>query len=890
MSAPLGLRVEHLENPLGINVRKPRLSWRLPLGSRRQTAYQIRTDRWDSGKVVSDQPLLVPYEGPELTSGERVDWSVRTWTDAGTSEWAAPAWWEMGLLSTDDWMARFIEPVEDQETKAASPRPAYLFRRSFTLDQKVARARLYVTAHGVYECFINGTRVGDMELTPGFTSYWSNLQVQTFDVTDMLRPGENVLGAIVSDGWFRGQDSGYRLTNLYGDSVALLAQLHVHGTDDSHVRIGTDPEWSSSTGAIREADLFQGQTTDLSKKPRDWCTPGSQSSGWQPVMVRGHDLSRLTSSPMPPVRRVEELRPVAVTRPHPDRQVVDLGQNINGWIRLDNLGPAGTKLSLTYGEALDADGDVTLENLVTPELDSDPRLQDLEFAKLRLPFQVDHVTSAGHTVDRFEPRHTVHGFQYVRIEGHHDTLTPDDVSGVAVHTDMRRTGEFECSDKRINALHEAAVWSFRGNACDIPTDCPTRERAGWTGDWQIFVSTAAFVYDVAGFSTKWLRDLASEQQDDGLVFHCAPETMSHDVMKKIGAPHGSAGWGDAAVIVPWEIYRAYGDRDLLDQQWSSMVSWVEYAARAAREGRHPDRAQQRPAPAAHEEFIWDTGYHWGEWLEPDEWSPDLISRLATEDHGIVATAYLHYSARLLATVAQILSKPDDANLYTNLAAATRAAWQAEFINADGTLARDTQATYVRALSFDLVPDELRPQAAQRLVELIRKADTHLATGFLSTPYLLPVLADAGYLDVAYELLFQDTEPSWLSMIDRGGTTIWEDWHGIDEQGRPYLSLNHYSKGAVISFLHRYVAGIQLLDDGPAYRPFRIAPMPGGGITHARADHDSPYGRITSNWHTNDDKFELDVTIPPGTTAEIHLPNGQRIDAEPGVSRHTCTLE
>jgi alpha-L-rhamnosidase len=867
-------------------VRRPRLSWQLPAGTSRQTAYRIRTDAWDSGQVKSDQSVLVRYGGPPPRSGTKVNWQVRVWTDNGRSPWSTPSSWETGLLDISDWTARFIEPEEPDNVRQSTPRPAYLFRHSFNLTVPAQRARLYATAHGVYECFVNGHRVGDMELTPGFTSYWSNLQVQTFDVTDYLTPGENVLAAVVSDGWFRGQDSGFRHTNLYGDSVALLAQLDITRSNGSVTSIGTGEDWTVRTGAILEADLFQGQRVDLRGEVPGWNLPGDHHTGWAAVQVRDYDLSRLTSSPAPPVRRVEELRAVAVTRPRPDRQVIDLGRNINGWIRLENLGPAGTELTLTHGEALDENGDVTQANLL-PDPDANPDLQGPEFANITLPLQVDSVISSGRPGDYFEPRHTTHGFRYVRVEGHPGTIEPHHVTGMVVHTALRQTGSFMCSDERINRLHDAAVWSFRGNACDIPTDCPTRERAGWTGDWQIFAPTAAFLYDVAGFSTKWLRDLAAEQHPDGLVLHCVPETMSTEGLTKVGAPHGSAGWGDAAVIVPWETYRAYGDADILAEQWPSMTAWVEYAARAAREGRHPQRIAARPDPAPHEEFLWDTGFHWGEWLEPDEWEPTIISTLAKADHGAVATAYLHYSSSLLARIASILGRPADVDHYRNLAAATRAAWQAEFITSDGTLNPDTQATYVRALAFNLAPDDLRPQMAHRLVELIRKAGTHLGTGFLATPYLLPVLADTGHLDVAYELLFQDTPPSWLTMIDRGATTIWEDWNGIDDKGLPYLSLNHYSKGAVVSFLHRYTGGIQLLDDHAGYRHFRIAPQPGGGITSARVTHHCPYGGIKASWRLDGARFRIEVSVPPGTTADVHLPSGAVLHASPGNSYYEC---
>ncbi len=513
---------------------------------------------------------------------------------------------------------------------------------------------------------------------------------------------------------------------------------------------------------------------------------------------------------------------------------------------------------------------------------------NLPFLAAPLPAgQVDRVVSAGRPGEVFEPRHTTHGFQYVRVEGHPDSLGVGDLTGVVVHTDMTRTGWFRCSDERINRLHEAAVWSLRGNACDIPTDCPTRERAGWTGDWQIFVPTAAFLYDVAGFSTKWLRDVAAEQWASGLVANLAPSPPSESEGGPLAGLNGSAGWGDAAIIVPWEIYRAYGDRRLLEEQWPSMVAWLSFVERSAAGARHPERAARRPEPLPHECYVWDSGFHWGEWLVlgADLKGPDEFEAFRRADKADVATAYFAYSAGLMSRIAAVIGRDEDALRYRDLAERVRAAWRSEFIGDGGRLWPDTQANHVRALAFDLVPEELRSEAAARLVELIRAADTHLATGFLATPYLLPVLADTGHLDVAYELLLTDTMPSWLYMIDRGATAMWERWNGIGADGKPYESLNHYSKGAVISFLHRHVAGISLLDDrGPAYRHFRIEPRPGGGITWAQAEHDSPYGRIESSWRVAGSELELTAIVPPGSTAEIVLPDGVMDTVTAG--RHT----
>jgi alpha-L-rhamnosidase len=452
---------------------------------------------------------------------------------------------------------------------------------------------------------------------------------------------------------------------------------------------------------------------------------------------------------------------------------------------------------------------------------------------------------------------------------------------------MRRTGWFSSSDERLDRFHEAAVWSLRDNACDVPTDCPHRERGPWTGDWQLYVPTAAFLYDVAGFSIKWLRDVAVDQWPDGTIANMSPSTRGEGRESPISFLNGSAGWGDAAVIVPWELYRAYGDRQVLDELWPTMVAWLDRVERMARDQRHPDRAARSPEAAPHERYLWDTCFHWGEWLVPGEEVGDFQAFVAA-DKGDVATAYFAYSSRLMQQIADVLGRTEDAARYAALSERVRAAWQAEYLDADGRLTPDTQANHVRTLAFDLVPTDLRPAVADRLVELIRKADTHLGTGFLATPYLLPVLADTGHLDVAYELLLQDSEPSWLVMVDRGATTVWERWNGVSAEGVPHESLNHYSKGAVISFLHRYTAGIELVE--PAYRRFRVRPRPGGGLTHAEAAHESPYGRIESAWRLDGEALELRVVVPAGTSAEVVLPDGTTHICSPGQHTYTATME
>jgi alpha-L-rhamnosidase len=416
--------------------------------------------------------------------------------------------------------------------------------------------------------------------------------------------------------------------------------------------------------------------------------------------------------------------------------------------------------------------------------------------------------------------------------------------------------------------------------CAIPTDCPQRERAGWTGDWQVFAPTAAFLYDVVGFTRSWLRDVALDQRGDGCVANMSPLPPSEGFDGPIGFLNGSAGWGDVVVSAPWDLYEAYDDLSLLRETWETASAWVDFAARAAASGRHPDRAAARPTAAAHEKFLWDTGFHWGEWLEPGKTPRDFPAFVAA-DKSEVATAYLHRSAATMVRVGTLLGI-DAATLdrHRVLADGARHAWQTEFVRPDGSLAVQTQASHVRALTFDLVPDDLRPSIAARLVALVEEAGGHLTTGFLSTGLLLPALADAGHVGTAYELLLQDSEPSWLAMVDRGATTVWEHWNGVDAAGVAHDSLNHYSKGAVASFLHRHVAG--LMPTSPGYRTFRVGPRPGGGLTWVKAAHESPYGVIHVAWRLDDETLALDVTVPGGTSAEVVLPDGSAHAAGPGT--------
>ncbi|MCJ7736860.1 MAG: family 78 glycoside hydrolase catalytic domain [Anaerolineae bacterium] len=529
-------------------------------------------------------------------------------------------------------------------------------------------------------------------------------------------------------------------------------------------------------------------------------------------------------------------------------------------------GPRGTTIHLQHGETLDKDGNFTMANLF---------IRKPKEGSMR-PFQDVYYTLKGEGEEEYEPRFAVHGFRYARLEGFPGEPKPEDFYSVAIYSDMPPTGTFECSDPMINQLHHNVEWSMKGNFLDLPTDCPQRERAGWTGDAQIFAASASFLMDTRAFFRKWLKELSLEQFPDGKVGNFVPNPyrLTKGVVSFLhGVLDGSAGWGDVAVMMPWDLYWAFGDLHLLEQQYESMKAWVDFVQELARKVKWAKKLNPRfwfdGTYRARQRYIVDTGYHWGEWLEPGTGLGFDVILGALKGYPAVATAYVVHSARILAKTAALLGRKDDAAKYNALAERVKAAYIAEFIGKDGAIQPDKQASYVRVLAFDLMTDELKPAIVGHLVRLIRSNDNHIGTGFLSTVFLCQVLAENGHLDVAYDLLTQKTIPSWLYAVTKGATTIWETWEGIKEDGTPQASHNHYSPGAAINFLHRTVAGIEAAE--PGYRRIAIHPQPGGGLTGAKATYESVQGLIVSEWEKKNGRMHMNVTIPANTRAAVTLP-------------------
>ncbi|GAA2212579.1 glycoside hydrolase family 78 protein [Nonomuraea monospora] len=857
--SPYDLRIDSGGDQFPVSGPAPRLSWKLPREWSGQDGYDLhlRVDGTDRSveRVTSARHLFVDWPLPPLRSRQHVAWRVRTHLDGASSPWSPWHTFESGLFDAD-WSARWISPRENSPSVLSG---------SVELRDDIAEARLYATALGLYEAFVNGTRAGTAELTPGWTSYDETLYAQVMDVTALLRDGVNHLEIVLSDGWYRGAVGTWRKRDSWGTLTAARLQLHVRHADGTETVAVTDGSWTSRRGPVVAADLMDGQTTDLT------AAPGES----RPVLVDAVTAPPIGWSPAPPVRRVERLAPRSVTPLDGGGCVVDFGQNAAGWITLADLGPSGTRTVIDHGEHLSPTGDLT-----TSHLDSvRPGEQPVPFV------QRDEVVSAGRPGEVFEPRHTVHGFRYARLSR---AVDPASVSMRVVHTDLRPTATFTCGDDDLNRLHEAARWSFRGNAVDLPTDCPTRERLGWTGDYQIFVPTAVRLFDVSGFSRKWLRSVRDDQLADGRVVNSSPDpnrlrTRADPMAEAIT---GSAGWGDAIVHVPWVLYETYGDTAVLAENWPAMRRWTDWALTTARTAHHPSRTGALP----HEAHLWDGSFHWGEWAEPKRRAADgsLIDPVTsdpvawyTADKGEVGTAYLYRTTRTLAAVADVLGHPADAARYHDTAERVRHAWQTEFLDADGRTRAGTQASHVRALAFDLVPPDLRDQTARHLVDLVDAAGGHLTTGFLSTADLLPVLADTGHADVAYRLLYQRTSPSWLGMLDRGATAVWEDWDGVSPDGTATASLNHYSKGAVVRFLHTHTLGLSQAPGSVAWESFVVEPLPHESVTWAEGTFDSPQGRIEVGWRVRDGLLSISAEVPGGCRGEVRFPGGVTYRIGPG---------
>lgn len=830
------VRFEHADTTLGVGTPAPRLSWRMTDAGTdwTQTAYELELDGRTRVRVDSAEQVLVPWPFQPLLSRSTATVRVRAAARSGWSAWSGPASVETGLLTPEDWTARFISPRHLGRLGQRAP----VMRHTVVVRPGFRSGRLYITALGLYDASLNGERVGDHLLAPGWTSYRHRLHYQTFDVTDQLRPGVNSLSVVLGNGWYRGRLGWTGRQALFGERLALLAQLEISYEDGTRDVVGTDTTWSASESDVLANDLYDGQRTDLR-------LPEGRTDS---VEVLDEDLGKLEAADKPPVRATQTLSPIAILDAPSGGLIVDFGQNLVGWTRLHAHGARHNgEIMLRHAEVL--------EN------------KELAVRPLRSAKAADTYVLAGQGA-AVEPCFTFHGFRYAEVTGMPDLHTGD-IEAVVVGSDLRRTGWFSCSDPELERLHENVVWSMRGNFLSVPTDCPQRdERLGWTGDIQLFAPTASFLFDTSGFLSSWLSDLAAEQHEDGSIPFVVPDVLGDT---PLGERPAVAGWGDAATVVPWVLYERFGDIQILERQFDSMRRWVDKAMGLSANG------------------VWAGGFQIGDWLDPA--APPHDAAAARADPDVLATAYLARSADLVARSAKALGRTIDAQHYERIAGVVRAGFAREYVSASGRLLSDAPTAYSLALVWDLLPTPVqRDGAGRRLADLVRGNGFRINTGFLGTPLIAEALTVSGFPELAYRLVLQRACPSWLYPVTMGATTIWERWDSLRPDGSinpaTMTSFNHYALGAIADWLHRTVAG--LAPAAPGYRKILIRPQPYHALTHAFARHETPYGEASAGWSRDGEALTIEAVVPNGSQATVHAPGGQPVTV--GAGRHTWTVD
>lgn len=845
------LRTEHMKNPLGIDVTKPYLSWNCQ-GGVKQTAYEIQAVEgekllWNSGKVTGSE--MYACYGGEAESRQQAAWSVRLWDENDVSgEWSSPAVFETGLLKQEDFCAKWINP--ELETDTEKRQPASVLKKTFQA-KKGASARAYITSHGTYEAYLNGTRIGDFVLAPGTGNYNEKLSYQTYDVTGLIQDGENEIRVILGDGWYRSAAGVEGVRNLFGKDISLYLQLEV----DKQTVCVSDETWQATqSGPIIESDMCQGEIYDARRE---------ELTDWHGVKTEEFGTANLVCSNSVPIGEFERFEGRVITTPNGER-VIDFGQNLAGYVELEVTGHAGQTITLQHGETLDENGNFTIANFQPGERHVEGGI----FQK------VTYICKEGKNV--YKPHFCIFGFRYAKIETEAE-LSDTKFTAIAVYSKMEQLSEFECSDADINQLMKNSIWSQKGNFCDVPTDCPTRERAGWTGDAGVFVNTGLYLMDCYPVFRKWLGECRINQYPEGQLRNISPMNNNESFFGKLLS--GSAGWGDAGVIVPYTMYQRYGDVRILEENYEMMKGWVGFLENRAKAGGAVEEGQKDgTSKNPYQDYCIDTGVDYGEWCEPG------VGVEGVEQNGQtgVATAYLSYSAGLLSEIAGILGKEEDAQHYKETSEYAKKAFQ--FTQTEnGRIISERQCMYVRPLAFGLLEENDDVQAAADLNELVVKNGYHLNTGFLSTPFLCEVLTKYGYVETAYRLLLQDTIPSWLYEVKKGATTIWETWDGVKEDGTVHASLNHYSYGAISGWLIGGICGIHVSmhpseTSGGCWAEkvteITIAPQPYPLLKYAKASYQSPLGKIESGWSYEGERVKYKFVIPANVSASIVLPDGR----------------
>lgn len=901
----LNLKCDHRRNPIGIDSKNPVFSWQLESDNCNvlQTAYQLIVKAgdhilWDTGRREDEESVFIRYEGEALKSFTECSWEVTVWDNKGDTA-TGRSGFETAVMDPADWKAKWAEPVQTpayheppQESMDLNCRsvkaedikmqPAQLLRREFYLDKPVKKARAFATAHGVYYLMVNGQRVGDIQLAPGHTSYGEYLEYQTYDITSMLQDGLNAAGMVIGDGWYAGKVGINAQSCQYGDKLAGLFQIEVTFTDGTRAVVISDEECTSATGHIQYADLYVGECQDARKEQKGFTKPGFKGEGWKEVEIKEYGYENLRAQYGDPVRICDVLKPARIWTSPKGEVMLDAGQVVCGRVRMRVWGEAGTRVVLDHTETIDRDGNYHC-NIIGKYI-----------------LQQDVYILKGEGEEVFDPEFTFHGFRYIRIEGYPGEPSADDFDILVLNSDMEKTGSFICSDERLNQLARNIYWSQRGNMLSIPTDCPQREKAGWTGDAQIFAPTACFNMDVLAFFKRWLWNMSIEQREDGQIPNIIPYLKAYQPNGVMPSnTHCSAGWGDAAVIVPWRLFERYGDKSVLEENYEMMKKWVEYIRCTAEnelpadvekkltEGKLTEEERER------QKYLWNTNFHFGDWLTPSvsfnfETGDVDMMQSAFKTMDIVPTIFYAYTTGLMEEISKVLGKHEDAAWYKTLNQKVKKAFMEEYIDEDGNIKTELQGIYVLALQMELIPANHKKKAAARLVEMIHENGGRLDTGFLSVPFLLDVLCSNGYTEEAYNLLFQEECPSWLYEVKMGATTMWEAWQAVLPDGtNTSVSYNHYAFGCVGDWMYRKMGGLDKAR--PGYKKIRIAPVLDDRLDFAEATYHSVYGKIESRWERDGKNMRVSVTIPANTTTQIILPGGSTIETGSGTYKYEYSL-
>ncbi len=856
------LKTEFLYNPIGIDIQKPRLMWNCE-GGIKQTAYRITATK--NGNIVwqseAESDAMSAVYPKELHSRERITWNVSLRDE--NRKWGEPsedAYFEMGLLATDDWQAKWI--CGDYSVNKKYRYPTDHFRKSFKAES-IVKARLYMTACGVYEGKLNGQSIGNFVLAPGHTDYRKRIQYQTYDITDLIADGENTFDIELADGWYRGAQGAWGHTYIYGKQTKVKAQLELTDASGKTITVCTDNSFSwSNDGCRRFADLKEGEVVDANKVP---------TYNGHPKVV--NFKANITASNNYHITKHEKFTPTLIITPS-GKKVLDFGQNLSGFVGFNVNAKQGQKLKLRMGELLDKNGEFTQdniqlamkklpENMKYPRRDKSGRILNVgQFEKGKTtPLQMLEYTCR-EGLNEYETAFALYGFRYALVEGDVD-IVAEDFYSVAVYSDFEQTGHFECSNHLINQFVKCTLWSEKSNSADVPTDCPTRERSGWTGDSQVFFDTASHLTAYAPFARKHLCDITDRQAKNGKFHQIVPKGGEDFWMTTM---NGSVGWADAGVLIPYRMWKKYGDTKILEDNFDAMDRYARFMMKRA--GSFSILAKRVKMSRANKKYLVNKGQSYGEWAEPDDVRPFAISDFV-RPHPEESTAYTSFVCRCMTEIAKQLGKPDKAKIYRKYAEGCKKAYE-ELVTLDNfSLDTDRQAKLVRPLYLDLLNDEQKEYAKDRLIKALDNYEWRLGTGFLSTPFILYVLTEINP-EYAYRLLENEQCPGWLFMPKNGATTVWEAWEGNSTESRGIASLNHYSKGAVCSWLFDTCAGIKM---GDKPNTFIIKPIPGGTLTYAKASYESVYGKVECGWEKIDEKTVFTVSIPANTEADVMLPNG-----------------